>query len=479
MSGGRVDIDPADPRGFYAALGVAPTASTAEIKSAFRRRAKDLHPDRNPDPGAREAFHRLTAAYEVLSDTVRRTAYDSRRTAGRGGASGEAGGADRQHSRHTAPPGSRSGAAPRQPRDGDPTRAYRQTQARTQPRPGPQRPPPGPARSAAPPLSCCCCGKVAAQPRVVEFITVTGTLFRSREQVQEGVYCRACADRTALKVAARCWLTGWWSLTGPLKTLRALGIALRGGRLPRQQNHRLLMQQARAFLAQQDPMMAHAVALQAQMFAPDGVSRLHTDQLLAQIRAAAPGQTLPPLKDRWRGASPLQLLQLLPVYGLVVLLALLFWPGSQTAGETAVADPAPAAPGGTTAGGTTTGGTGPGAIPVKPGGPMAVAPSPVTPSPPPPPIVSLSAGGVRAGQYHDIRVAATALRTGPGQEFQTLLLLGAGETVMVSEVATDGQWARVQTLTGRTGFISSRALTLTDPDRAEALRREQKRSGRP
>lgn len=111
---------------------------------------------------------------------------------------------------------------------------------------------------------------------------------------------------------------------------------------------------------------------------------------------------------------------------------------------------------------------------------MAVAPSPVTPSPPPPPpIVSLSAGGVRAGQYHDIRVAATALRTGPGQEFQTLLLLGAGETVMVSEVATDGQWARVQTLTGRTGFISSRALTLTDPDRAEALRREQKRSGRP
>lgn len=500
MTGGRVDIDPADPRGFYAALGVAPTASPAEIKSAFRRRAKDLHPDRNPDPGAREAFHRLTAAYEVLSDTVRRTAYDSRRTAGRGGtsgagASGQAGGADRQHSRHTASPGSRSGAAPRQPRDGDPTRAYRQTQARTQPRPGPQRPGPGPgpARSAAPPLSCCCCGKVAAQPRVVEFITVTGTLFRSREQVQDGVYCRACADRTALKVAARCWLTGWWSLTGPLKTLRALGIALRGGRLPRQQNHRLLMQQARAFLAQHDPMMAHAVALQAQMFAPDGVSRLHTDQLLAQIRAAAPGQTLPPLKDRWRGASPLQLLQLLPVYGLVVLLALLFWPGSQTT-EPAAADPAPTAPGGTAAGGTTAGGiglagTGPGAIPVKPGGPMAVPPSPATPSPlpapspapppPPPPIVSLSAGGVRAGQYHDIRVAATALRTGPGQEFQTLLLLGAGETVMVSEVATDGQWARVQTLTGRTGFISSRALTLTDPDRAEALRREQKRSGRP
>lgn len=487
MSGDRFDIDPADPRGFYAVLGVAPTASAAEIKSAFRRRAKDLHPDRNPDPGAREAFHRLTAAYEVLSDSTRRTAYDSRRS---GGASGS-GGADRQHSRHTAAPGSRSGAAPRQPRDGtpprDPTRAYRQTQARTQP-----RPPPRPdatvrgatARGAAPPLSCCCCGKVAAQPRVVEFITVTGTLRHTREQVQEGVYCRACADRTALKVAARCWLTGWWSLTGPLKTVHALGIALRGGRLPRQRNHSLLMQQARAFLAQQDPMMAHAVALQAQMFAPDGVSRLHTDQLLAQIRAAAPGQTLPPLKDRWRGASPLQLLQLLPVYAVVVLLALLFWPGSQTEGDTGpgssatITSSAGHSPG--TASGNASGdaSAGPGSA-ASPALAPAPAPAPTPALAPPPPIVSLSAGGVRAGQYHDVRVAATALRTGPGQEFQTLLLLGAGETVMVSEVATDGQWARVQTLSGRSGFISSRALTLTDPDRAEALRRDQKRSGRP
>ncbi|GAB3116716.1 DnaJ domain-containing protein [Novispirillum itersonii] len=482
MSGGRFDIDPADPRGFYAMLKVAPTASPAEIKSAFRRRAKDLHPDRNPDPGAKEAFHRLTAAYEVLSDPARRAAYDSRRTgaAGKQG-TGQGTGQERPSSRHTASSGSRSGPQARQPQGNDPTRAYRQTQARTQQRPTAQRPPPG--RAAAPPLSCCCCGKVAAQPRFVEFVTVTGTLRHTREQWTDGVYCRACADRTALKVAARCWLTGWWSPGGPLKTLRALGIALRGGRLPRQKNHALLMQQAQAFLAQRDPMMAHAVALQAQMFAPDGVSRLQTDQLLAQIRAAAPGKTLPPLKDRWRGASLLQLLQLLPVYVLIVVLALLFWPGRQAADDDIDPPPATVAPVSAPAAPAPSGtaGSPAGAVPARPGGPQSV-PSATTPAPSPaapPPIVSLSAGGVRAGQYHDIRVAATALRTGPGQEFQTLLLLGAGETVMVTEVASDGQWARVQTLDGRPGFISSRALSLTDPARAEALRREQKRTGRP
>ena len=464
MTAGRFDIDPADPRGFYALLGIAPTASPAEVKSAFRRRAKDLHPDRNPDPGAKEAFHRLTAAYEVLSDPARRAAYDSRRTgAGKAGADAATG---RQSSRHSTSSGASSGASSggtraqsRSPRDGDPTRAYRQTQARTQQRPAPAHKAPG--RTAAPPVACCCCGKVAAQPRFVEFLTVTGTLRHTREHWQEGIYCRACADRKALKVAARCWLTGWWSLRGPLKTIHALSIALRGGRLPRQRNHALLMQQAQAFLSQNDPMMAHAIALQAQMFSPDGVSRLQTDQILARIRATAPGQTLPPLKDRWRGASALQLLQLLPVYVLIVVLALLFWPGAQTNGTPAEPVTALTEPGAAV--------TGP-ASPAAPPTPSAAAP---------PPVISLSAGGVRAGQYHDIRVAATALRTGPGQEFQTLLLLGSGETVMVNEVASDGQWARVQTVDGRTGFISSRALILTDPARAEALRREQKRLGRP
>jgi curved DNA-binding protein CbpA len=62
---------------YYALLEVAPDASLAEIKSAYRRLAMRYHPDRNPDdPEGAEHFKRITLAYGVLSDPQRREAYD-------------------------------------------------------------------------------------------------------------------------------------------------------------------------------------------------------------------------------------------------------------------------------------------------------------------------------------------------------------------------------------------------------------------
>ena len=61
---------------FYAALGVDRDAPRLAIDEAYRRRAKLLHPDRNPEATAEAQFHRLTAAYEVLRDPVTRRAYD-------------------------------------------------------------------------------------------------------------------------------------------------------------------------------------------------------------------------------------------------------------------------------------------------------------------------------------------------------------------------------------------------------------------
>ena len=61
---------------YYAELGVAPDASRTEVDDAFRRQAKALHPDRNPEATAEARFKRLTAAYEVLRDPVTRRAYD-------------------------------------------------------------------------------------------------------------------------------------------------------------------------------------------------------------------------------------------------------------------------------------------------------------------------------------------------------------------------------------------------------------------
>ncbi len=61
----------------YTVLGVARTASADEIKRAYRKLAKQLHPDLNPDaPDVARRFQDATDAYELLSDPARRAAYD-------------------------------------------------------------------------------------------------------------------------------------------------------------------------------------------------------------------------------------------------------------------------------------------------------------------------------------------------------------------------------------------------------------------
>ncbi|HXE40580.1 MAG TPA: DnaJ domain-containing protein [Azonexus sp.] len=64
---------------YYGLLGLAPDATTEIIKTAYRKKAAQFHPDRNPEPDAAAKFRAVQEAYEVLADSERRKVYDDTR----------------------------------------------------------------------------------------------------------------------------------------------------------------------------------------------------------------------------------------------------------------------------------------------------------------------------------------------------------------------------------------------------------------
>ena len=78
---------------YYSILGIAKSASEADIKKAYRKMALKYHPDKNKSPGAEEKFKDIAEAYEVLSDKKKKAIYDKYGEEGlKGGASSGGGG---------------------------------------------------------------------------------------------------------------------------------------------------------------------------------------------------------------------------------------------------------------------------------------------------------------------------------------------------------------------------------------------------
>ncbi|MBI5162848.1 MAG: DnaJ domain-containing protein [Magnetospirillum sp.] len=348
-----------DPKGYYAILGLPPGADLDAIKAAYRTRVKAAHPDRNGAADAREEFQRIVEAYAVLKDVVARAEYDLT------GAACLDGGED---------------IAPTAP------------------------------------FACCGCGKVTAQPRYVIFHQVKSWLVWAKTARVEGIFCRDCADRAAAKASTASWAFGWWSPPGLLLTPWALVVNLLGGTRPRPVNARVLIRQARAFLARGETDLAHAVADQAQRYATFPEHRRQVADLLAET---APGTGR--FKDRWGVIGGSFVAQLLPLAALPATVAVfaLIW--------------------------------------LKPWDE---------------PIRTAAGIGVQAATVGEMRHAALdalKVRQDAHEGSPVLALLDRFAAVQVVETADSPEWTRVRTAAGVIGYVPTRALYGGSGDR---LRRE-------
>jgi len=262
-----------DPLGYYQLLGVSADATEDEIKTAFKKKAMQYHPDRNPGKDTTKQFQDIQKAFEVLSDANLRAQYDL-------------------------------------------TSLGKQVKSTT-----------------VEPVVCTKCNKVSAQPRYVIFYRVISIIFMSYKTPIQGIYCSDCASNISLKNSAITWTLGWWGFPwGILWSIQVLFTNLFGGQSLYALNANLLLHQSIYFYTKGDLKTAKAIASKGLELinkvkkdtAKDGLSedevesiRKNLNEILSNELKKTDSETL---KDMWGFKSKIFLYQL--ILGLVAIVGI-------------------------------------------------------------------------------------------------------------------------------------------------------------
>ncbi|KQR36550.1 hypothetical protein ASF91_00065 [Rhizobium sp. Leaf155] len=248
-----------DPQGFYEALGVKSSATAEDIKSAYRKLAKETHPDTSQNASS-EKFHRISAAYEILSDPLRRAEYDS---------------SEYQASEQEA--GTR----------------------------------------VIDPICCSRCGQATAQPRYVVFYRVYSFIIMTTRRPVQGIFCAKCAKKEGLKSSIITLFTGWWGVPGG--PIYSIGSILRngfGGKHDRSADEGMIWYNALAFLSRGNLQLSYALAMRSRKASDKNIAS-DAAELVAQLERAGADPRQGKLRDPWRtsilyGASHLFMAFALP-----------------------------------------------------------------------------------------------------------------------------------------------------------------------
>lgn len=245
-----------DPLGYYAVLGVNPSASTAKIKKAFKAKARELHPDRNSAANATRQFQLLHEAYQVLGDAHSRSEYDA-----------------------TAYAFSTGADHPEQD----------QISVR--------------------PVACSVCGRISIQPRYAIYRYVASFFLVTYRGADQGVFCARCSARRAYKNSLITWIFGWWAIPwGPIYSIQAIVRNMLGGEQPSLTNFRIVAIQAAHFASNARMDLARLLSDQALQFSRI-VPAFESD------RESAADRDLKNLLLRIKDATPEPTRTLKPVWG--------------------------------------------------------------------------------------------------------------------------------------------------------------------